>query len=80
MALSPKDSEALCDQVEALRTPETDADEALANKLARLIYRMRGYEVKVGYDFSGATHPQETQAFDEAVVAINYLREQGLPH
>ena len=78
MSLSPQESEELDEQVANLRDPESDEDTELANKLARLLYKLRGYEVKAGYDFSEAHHPHEIEAFDTAVVAINFLREQLL--
>jgi hypothetical protein len=76
VSLSPQESEDLNEQLANLRDPESDEDIELANKLARLFYRMRGYEVRPGYNFCTATHPHETLAFDQAVVALNYLREQ----
>jgi hypothetical protein len=39
------------------------------NILARELYRLRGYQVKVGYRFDLATHPHAVEAWRGACVA-----------
>ena len=51
------------------------SDQHLVNKLARLLYGINGYHVRRGYRFDQATHPQETAAFEQATVALNFVRE-----
>ena len=36
------------------------------NRLAKIIYHCNGYVVPDGYDFSGATHPQEQNCWNAA--------------
>lgn len=46
-----------------------------ANDLARKFYYMHGYEVKEGYRFDKATHPQEVSMWNMAVVSFEFLLE-----
>ena len=46
------------------------------NALARMFYKMQGYNVEGGYDFSKANHPQEKQVWNQAVVAWVILKEE----
>lgn len=41
--------------------------------LARLFYKMQGYDVEEGYDFRSATHPQEKQCWEQAKIAYVVL-------
>jgi len=74
---SQKLAEDLDEQIANLDQPDTDADVAQANRLARLFYRMHGYVVAPGYDFANASHPQEVLIYTMAVVAINHTRENA---
>lgn len=42
------------------------------NHLAREFYRIRGYQVAFGYDFSKATHPHEVEAWHQALMSYYY--------
>jgi hypothetical protein len=42
------------------------------NEMARKFYAAHGYQVKKGYDFSEATHPQEQGMWTMAVLSFNY--------
>lgn len=46
--------------------------------LARLFYKMRGYVVEEGYDFSIATHPHEVLCWEQAKVAYVVLVCDGV--
>lgn len=46
------------------------------NECARLIYSTMGYEVKKGYDFSNATHPQERTCYTIALETCYYWAEK----
>ena len=50
-----------------MRTEQQIIDQT--NELARQLYRLAGYDVKKGYDFSNATHPQVKLAWAGACVA-----------
>lgn len=43
------------------------------NELAHKIYALRGYEVRKGYRFDEATHPQEVEAWEAACIAQRML-------
>ncbi len=43
------------------------------NELARVLYRIRGYEVPEGYRFDRATHPHEREAWAGACEAQRLL-------
>lgn len=45
------------------------------NRLARELYRLRGYVVKKGYRFDKATHPHEVEAWAGACAAQEMLRK-----
>ena len=49
-----------------------------ANALAREFYRIRGYAEKEGYQFHKATHPQERECWEMAVVAYAHLKATDL--
>lgn len=42
------------------------------NQLARLFYKLHGYNVEEGYDFSKAVHPQEKLMWEMAELAFEY--------
>lgn len=42
------------------------------NSLARLFYKMQGYNVDQNYDFSTARHPQEKLMWEQAVLAEKF--------
>lgn len=42
------------------------------NNLARLFYRMMGYQVEEGYDFSKANHPAEKMVWEQARISREY--------
>jgi hypothetical protein len=44
-----------------------------ANELARLLYRRMGYQVKAGYRFDRATHPQESACWSMVVTAYDHI-------
>jgi len=46
--------------------------------LARLFYKMRGYEVEEDYDFQSATHPHEVLCWNQAKVAYVVLLCDGV--
>lgn len=46
------------------------------NSLAKLFYDSMGYEVKEGYDFSGATHPQEKGLWNQALIAWCFIKQE----
>ena len=48
-------------------------DKDKLNALAGLFYRMNGYNIEQGYDFSIARHPQEIQMWEMAKVAFRVL-------
>lgn len=50
-------------------------DDALANRLARLLYAAHGYVQREGYAFDAASHPQERLMFRLATIALNWYRE-----
>ena len=50
-----------------MRTEQQIIDQT--NELARQLYSLAGYDVKKGYDFSNATHPQEKLAWSGACAA-----------
>ena len=52
--------------------PLTEAEKEKINRLANLLYRMHGYEVEMGYDFSTAVHPQEKSMFELAKVSKEF--------
>lgn len=54
------------------RTEQQIVDDA--NELAREFYRIRGYEVPVGYRFDQATHPHEVAAWQQAVYAYDFIQ------
>lgn len=45
------------------------------NTLARAFYRMQGYVVPEGYDFSKAKHPQERLCWEQALLAYEFWKE-----
>lgn len=45
------------------------------NRLARELYRLRGYVVAEGYRFDRATHPHMREAWEGACVAQEMLTE-----
>ena len=45
------------------------------NDLARVLYRLRGYDVPIGYKFELATHPHEREAWEGACSAQIILTE-----
>lgn len=45
------------------------------NDLARVLYRLRGYTVPIGYKFELATHPHEREAWEGACEAQIILTE-----
>ncbi len=49
-----------------------DESKEKINRLANLFYRMQGYQVEMGYDFSEATHPQERSMFELAKVSKQF--------
>jgi hypothetical protein len=44
-----------------------------ANELARKFYELRGYCVPPGYRFDQSTHPHELEAWNQAVVAYDFI-------
>jgi len=46
------------------------------NRLAWLFYRMHGYNVEIGYDFSKSKHPQEKLMFEMAKTAIQFCEQK----
>lgn len=42
------------------------------NQLARLFYKMQGYNVEEGYDFFKAKHPQEKMMLEMAKLSLKY--------
>lgn len=42
------------------------------NRLARLYYRMMGYTVPEGYDFSKAHHPTEKMVWQQAEISFEF--------
>lgn len=57
----------------ALRSDQEIIDET--NQLARTLYRIRGYNVGVGYRFDLATHPYEVEAWRGACAAQMMLTD-----
>lgn len=58
--------------------PESKTDQQIVddcNRLARVFYKMNGYEVPEGYRFDQARHPQERGSWNLAAVA--YLHIEG---
>ena len=51
-------------------------DLPLLNRLARIMYALRGYIVPEGYDFTKATHPHEQEAFSQACAALAFIRDE----
>lgn len=49
-----------------------------ANELAREFYFRMGYQVKEGYRFDRATHPQEVLCWDLAAAAFEKLRDTDI--
>jgi hypothetical protein len=45
---------------------------AEVNQLARLYYRMMGYTVEEGYDFSKAHHPTEKMVWQQAKISLEF--------
>ena len=45
------------------------------NEIARELYRIRGYEIRTGYDFSMTTHPHEQQAWAGAIASLQILEQ-----
>ena len=56
--------------------PITEVDKEKINRLAWLFYKMHGYEVEIGYDFSTAVHPQEKSMFELAKVSKQFWGTQ----
>lgn len=54
-----------------LKTDQQIVDEC--NELARLFYKMHGYEVEDGYRFYEAHHPQEIGMWNMAVAAYEHI-------
>lgn len=52
---------------ETSRTDQQIVDQT--NELARQLYALRGYTVREGYRFDGATHPHEVEAWQGACAA-----------
>ena len=46
----------------------------LLNECARILYSSMGYEVKKGYSFQDAHHPQERACFVMAIKTCNFWR------
>lgn len=46
------------------------------NALAKLFYRMQGYQADDGYDFSAAHHPSERGCWNQAVIAWVFLKKE----
>lgn len=44
-----------------------------ANELARALYMSQGYDVKPGYRFDRAFHPQERGCWNMAALAYNFI-------
>lgn len=51
----------------------TKNKKARLNALARLLYKMQGYNVEHGYDFEKARHPQEKAMFAFAKVSLDFF-------
>ena len=51
---------------------------AKANDLAREFYYRMGYQVKEGYRFDRATHPQEVMCWEFAAIAFERLRDTDI--
>ncbi len=49
-----------------------------ANDLARLLYRLRGYDVPRNYRFDRATHPQEVAVWSIVVIAYEHIEGTDL--
>jgi hypothetical protein len=45
------------------------------NNAAKLLYRMNGYQVDDGYDFSVASHPQERNMWNSALIMYCFFNE-----
>lgn len=67
----PAPSNSAESQFESTRTDQQIVDQT--NELARLLYAIRGYEVKPGYRFDRATHPHEVEAWNGACEAQRLL-------
>ena len=52
----------------------TKIQKADINTLARLFYKMMGYEVPQGYDFSKAHHPSEKMVWEQAKISFEFWR------
>jgi hypothetical protein len=76
MASREEDEDNLREWIANLRSNEEEGDAALANKLARLFYASLGYIVAEGFRFDKSKHPQELAMYDQAIIAITFLREE----
>ena len=54
----------------------TKAKKHEINALARIFYKMHGFDSPEGYDFSTATHPQEKGMFNLAQAAREFYSER----
>lgn len=51
---------------------------AEGSELARKMYKAQGYEVREGYEFYNATHPQESGCWVPACIAYDHIEGTDL--
>lgn len=47
------------------------------NNLAALFYKLRGYKLMTGYDFSKANHPDEKLCWNQAIIAHAFFNNDN---
>jgi hypothetical protein len=48
------------------------------NELARIFYKSYGYQVRKGYRFDKASHPQEAGMWNRAVMAYEFISKTNI--